>query len=98
MAVTATLTPTDNDVNVGDLVELVYAIAGADDEAPVVQTITVGGKVVVDNTEYAVESAPLTITKPAVTHTKTYERPTAPGLSFQPTSDPRRWTAVAALA
>lgn len=94
---TASLTATDNDVTVGDVVEVTYAVQGADDEPARIESVRVVGTAVVDGESLPAE-VDVTITKPAVTHTKTYERPTAPGMTFQSTADPRVWRAVAALA
>lgn len=84
-------------VQVGDLVTATYVVHGADDEPEQVFSGEVSGSAVVDGVELTVE-APLTITKPAVIHTKVYQAPEFPGLTFVQTADPAVWTAVAALA
>lgn len=77
----------------GQVVTATYQITGADDIPASSQQIQVDGTATVDGVELDADVT-LTLTKPAVTFDKQYQAPTAPGLTFSPTSDPKVWRAT----
>lgn len=91
-ALTLTLSPTNP--TVGQTVTATYALTGADDVPASTRSFPVGGAVELDGSPLTV-SVTLSVTTPAVTHTRVFQAPTAPGLTFTATSDPKVWTATA---
>jgi hypothetical protein len=77
----------------GQTVTATYAISGADDVPASSQTVNVDGTATVDGVELDADVT-LTLTRPAVVYDKQYQAPTAPGLTFAPTADPKVWTTV----
>ncbi len=82
---TATLTLDKASYAKGDKITATYAVAGAD-----ATTTVITGSVTVDGAK--VQPATVSIT---VGHVITFAAPTAAGVTFSATADPKVWTATA---
>lgn len=94
---TLNMTVTPNPAAAGQQVTATYDVVGADDVPASSRVIAIDGTTVVDGVELDAD-VQLTLTKPAVVHTREYLAPTAPGMTFSATADPRVWVATAPSA
>lgn len=96
---TLRLTITPATAQVGTLLTARYDFegTGSQDEPAINRDLTITGAAALDG-EQLTASGTITITKPAINRTRTYETPVLPGVTFQPTADPAVFTGIAALA
>lgn len=90
MAITVSLVLSTPTPAHGDTITATYVVNG-NDGTPA-EPVTVGGGVTIGGQDLDVM---VVLTKPAIDPlSETYEPPTCPGLTFEPTDDPRVWTAL----
>lgn len=93
MAVSVTLTCTPSSGPSGTPVVLKYAVTGADDEPATSTQQHIDGSTVIDGQQYEAD-VDVTLTKPAVTHTRVYNPPSGPLTNVvQDSADPSKFTA-----
>lgn len=94
MAADLQFTLSPNPVQEGQTVTLTYNVTGADPVPPSSRQIPVDGTATVDGVELDYDGV-LNVTDPGHTPVVTYQAPTAAGMTWVATANPRVWTAVA---